>query len=206
MRETIVKVLLGLSILTGVNFLMLENEVYANETDSVLVADSEPSNEIAANEIESINLDGYEKYIIDEGESTKFDLSSAQMNNESYEMLEFGKIYNDLAADYGESSTGIIETPERNSGIVTLAGITEITRYGNWCGKGNKGKPAIDALDALCYRHDKCYDRTEQWNKACNRTFVYALRRLRDNGYTSRISVYGRIYAADADALFSKMM
>ncbi|WP_220727627.1 hypothetical protein [Marinilactibacillus psychrotolerans] len=50
---------------------------------------------------------------------------------------------------------------ETLASLVTLAGFAEITRYGNWCGKDNKEKSAIDALDALCYRHDKCSERTE---------------------------------------------
>ena len=203
MRGIIVKVLIGLSIFTGFNFLMSENEVYASETDSVLVVDSELSNDISSNETVTNNVDGYEKYIIDEGGSTRFDLSSAQMNNEGYEMLEFGKIYNDLASTYGNSPA----ISQGGSGIVTLAGVTELANYGNWCGKGNRGTAAVDALDALCREHDKCYERTKDWgNRGCNRTFVYAIRRLRDRGFTSRIGTYGRIYAAAAEALFSKWM
>lgn len=29
--------------------------------------------------------------------------------------------------------------------------------YGNYCGKGNRGGPPIDDLDAICMDHDKCY-------------------------------------------------
>ena len=29
--------------------------------------------------------------------------------------------------------------------------------YGNWCGPGHGGGPAIDAVDAVCRAHDQCY-------------------------------------------------
>ena len=30
--------------------------------------------------------------------------------------------------------------------------------YGNYCGRGNRGGPPIDDLDAICMAHDKCYN------------------------------------------------
>lgn len=34
--------------------------------------------------------------------------------------------------------------------------------YGNWCGKGDNGKPPINAVDKCCMGHDKCWDENGQ--------------------------------------------
>lgn len=200
MRAKLVKFLLALSIFTGFSFFVDAPKVQANEISNEIPNELVNYNELSEEPVDAvdINIEGYEEYIISDGEVFRFDLRSAQMNNESYEMLEFGKIFNSLAADSGQ----YLESP----GMITTMGIVEATKYGNWCGSGNNGKPAIDALDYACMQHDKCYVRNGQWDRDCNRTFVNAIRRLKANGFTNRISAYGRIYAAAAEALFSTWM
>jgi hypothetical protein len=47
--------------------------------------------------------------------------------------------------------------------------------HGNYCGRGNRGNglPPVDELDAVCQRHDECYDAAQRPSCACDR----ALRR-----------------------------
>ena len=41
--------------------------------------------------------------------------------------------------------------------------------YGNWCGPGHGGGPAIDAVDAVCRAHDRCYGSRGYFNCRCDR-------------------------------------
>lgn len=47
--------------------------------------------------------------------------------------------------------------------------------YGNWCGPGHGGGPAIDAVDAVCRAHDRCYGREGYFDCGCNRDLVRAM-------------------------------
>lgn len=44
-----------------------------------------------------------------------------------------------------------------------------IAIYGNWCGPGHGGGPAIDAVDAVCRAHDQCYGERGYFNCRCDR-------------------------------------
>ncbi|UCC78249.1 MAG: hypothetical protein JSW64_08135 [Candidatus Zixiibacteriota bacterium] len=45
--------------------------------------------------------------------------------------------------------------------------------YGNWCGPGHSGPgEPIDAVDAVCRDHDRCYDRTNYSNCGCDRALI----------------------------------
>lgn len=50
--------------------------------------------------------------------------------------------------------------------------------HGNWCGPWHSGGPAVDALDAACMRHDKCYETAGVLNCACDLAFMDELRRM----------------------------
>ncbi|WP_414054609.1 phospholipase A2 family protein [Macrococcus equi] len=54
--------------------------------------------------------------------------------------------------------------------IVTRS--VNIPIYGNYCGKGNKGGKPIDDLDAICKRHDQCYEKKGMWNCSCDALIV----------------------------------
>ena len=45
--------------------------------------------------------------------------------------------------------------------------------YGNWCGPGHGGGPAIDAVDAVCKAHDECYNRNGYKHCGCDRALVF---------------------------------
>ena len=47
--------------------------------------------------------------------------------------------------------------------------------YGNWCGPGHGGGPAVDAVDAVCRAHDRCYGREGYFDCGCNRALVEAM-------------------------------
>lgn len=61
-----------------------------------------------------------------------------------------------------------------------------MTRYGNWCGSGGSGRP-IDAADAICKRHDKCYEANRRLTSKdyaslgscrCDRRFLNEMRQV----------------------------
>ena len=88
-----------------------------------------------------------------------FDYERAKANQEPEEILEIGTLVEEFADAYYNASLGIV-----------LA--VELPVYGNWCGPGygeGNGAP-IDALDAACMEHDKCYERTH-YNK-CDQALV----------------------------------
>lgn len=47
--------------------------------------------------------------------------------------------------------------------------------YGNWCGPGHGGGPPIDAVDAVCRAHDRCYGRKGYFDCGCNRDLIDAM-------------------------------
>ena len=46
--------------------------------------------------------------------------------------------------------------------------------HGNYCGTGDNGPglPPIDELDAVCMRHDQCYDEASRASCACDRALA----------------------------------
>lgn len=47
--------------------------------------------------------------------------------------------------------------------------------YGNWCGPGHPKRgnpPPIDAVDASCRRHDRCYSKRGYSNCRCDRNLI----------------------------------
>jgi hypothetical protein len=44
--------------------------------------------------------------------------------------------------------------------------------YGNWCGNNRGSGPAIDRVDAVCRRHDKCYDSRGNLDCSCDRELL----------------------------------
>ncbi len=70
--------------------------------------------------------------------------------------------------------------------------------YGNWCGPGHGGGPAIDAVDGACKTHDECYDRRGYLDCDCDKALTSALDRLiasrRITGRARRAAVGIRAY------------
>lgn len=148
------------------------------------------------NDINTVDdkIDGYEKYLIDDGETVTFDLELALKNNESSEMITFGEVFNSLAEETNQSA---------ENEIATANFIYDNTRYGNWCGRGNNGRNPLDVLDLACMQHDKCYDRNGRDNPYCDRVFVRRLKTIRNNGYSVTLGTYARVYLNAAIAYFS---
>ena len=70
-----------------------------------------------------------------------------------------------------------------------LAVATRRTLYhGNYCGPGDRGrgKPAIDALDEACRRHDACYDAAGLRDCACDAALKREVMTLAENAKLSR--------------------
>ena len=82
--------------------------------------------------------------------------------------------------------------------VSPLAGGLEI--YGNWCGPGNSGPgQPIDAVDGVCYLHDKCYDDNGYFDCACDRDLIARMPAAIANPSTS---LKGKAVGAAAMAFF----
>jgi len=64
-----------------------------------------------------------------------------------------------------------------------LSGLTErpqsLPFYGNYCGRGHGDPtfeaPPVDAVDAVCREHNRCYGLLGDFDKRCDRRFVEIL-------------------------------
>lgn len=189
------KFLLSLGLFIGVGFWADVHEVEASENvgeNTNMVS----SLEVANSDNVDDNIEGYEKYLIEDGDTVIFDLELAIENNESAEMLTFGEIFNSLADEANE-------TPQSEYGITTYGFIDSATKYGNWCGRGNSGGTALDSLDFACMQHDKCYSKYGFGSSYCDRMFVNLLKNIKANGYSPTLGVYARVYLNAAIIYFS---
>ena len=67
--------------------------------------------------------------------------------------------------------------------VPALAGLTERPKslpfYGNYCGRGHGDPtyriPPVDAVDAACREHNRCYGLLGNFDKRCDRRFVEIL-------------------------------
>jgi len=67
---------------------------------------------------------------------------------------------------------GIAPAPAAVRPIDVAAGLAV---YGNWCGPGHGGGTPIDAVDAVCMRHDQCYDAKGYFDCSCDRALIYEM-------------------------------
>jgi len=75
--------------------------------------------------------------------------------------------------------------------------------YGNWCGPGHGGGgPPIDAVDAVCERHDHCYDERGYFDCSCDRELVAGMPAAIADPATP---VAGKVAGAAAAALFQAL-
>lgn len=56
---------------------------------------------------------------------------------------------------------------------------TRLVIYGNYCGLSNLGGIPVDGVDAICQRHDSCYDRNGYFNCDCDRKMLEELAKSR---------------------------
>jgi hypothetical protein len=54
--------------------------------------------------------------------------------------------------------------------------------YGRYCGLGNKSGQPIDALDAACKAHDRCWSRRGQFACSCDKQLVNRTAKIAQNG------------------------
>ena len=77
-------------------------------------------------------------------------------------------------------------------------------KYGNYCGQGHGDRsyqaPAIDAVDQVCKKHDKCWDNSHDLNCGCDRKF---LGQMAAAVAKPGLSAKARAYGAGAIAYFS---
>jgi len=96
---------------------------------------------------------------------------------------------------YAHESIDVLETLSANPQITLQSGLPV---YGNWCGPGHGGGPAIDAVDAVCRTHDACYNNNGYKHCGCDRALI-----LRMPGAISHTSSSaGKAAGAAAAAFF----
>ena len=72
--------------------------------------------------------------------------------------------------------------------------------YGNWCGPGHGGGgPPIDAVDEVCFRHDRCYEERGYFDCSCDRDLIARMPAAIVHPATP---VAGKVAGAAAAALF----
>ncbi|WP_273497596.1 phospholipase A2 family protein [Peptoniphilus rhinitidis] len=125
-----------------------------------------------------------------------FDIQKAQKDRVSKDVIEVGKIVNEITESYKNNNFSYNRNGLREYSSKNLSGLG---RYGHYCGKGNDGwdKTPIDELDAACQNHDRCY----VWggdNTICNERFCNALEEIINYGSgTAKIN-----YARAAKLIF----
>lgn len=148
---------------------------------------------------DDIDLEVYEEYTYYSKEEGLylFDTNAALKTETNKEKaILFGQIFNSLSREYKEDPKKAIDT-------VTTYSLNP-TKYGNWCGKGQKGGTPIDDLDWACARHDVCYAQRGWGNSFCNSEFVKELRAIKNNSTKyNKLSWYGKTYLNAAILLFS---
>lgn len=178
-NKIIISVVASILLFTFMSINVFGNEVNAKDNDTTII---QSTNE---------NLsDIIEKYI--DEDSKLFNVEEAIVNNESQEVIEIGNIYNEMLKD---ERSGNYENVNRKKRF-----LKDISRYGNWCGKGNIGETTIDILDQQCKEHDLCYQSRGQWDTSCDEEFIINLA----NNYDSikEISSEAKNYAIAAKLLF----
>jgi len=93
----------------------------------------------------------------DETGVSRFDAAAATEAGASDETLLAGEAFNDMVA--------LRADPPASDGARVAAGFPV---WGNWCGPLHGGGTAVDTLDRLCERHDKCYGERGYFDCACD--------------------------------------
>lgn len=118
------------------------------------------------------------------------DLEKAKEDGLRAEYIEIGSLVNQLSKQMDDH-----ENQKNNSSDIQLDKIS-LPIWGNWCGPGHGGGPAVDVLDAGCRAHDKCYAERGYFNCACDRALVnyinanYSKMKLKEKVAASAIKLY----------------
>ena len=123
-----------------------------------------------------------------------FDIEKAEINNENKDIISIGLIYNKMLLEEQQGNYKRINRVKHEL-------LDKLTHYGNWCGKGNNGKPPIDILDSQCKKHDYCYSCNGMWNTECDKQFVYNI--AQNFKAINKLGKNSRNYAIAAVLLFS---
>lgn len=96
--------------------------------------------------------------------SVYFDLAAARAAGASPEIIDIGQTINQLASAHNATGNG------------TTAARLSVPVWGNWCGPGYGGGPALDVLDSICRKHDRCYGSRGYFACSCDRAIVTDIR------------------------------
>lgn len=125
----------------------------------------------------------FEEYLEPTRYGNEFNIARAEADGASPVELEAGRTFNALS----------------RLDQASVADRAALDRYGNWCGGGHSGPGApIDALDAACMRHDKCWASRGMYACSCNREFTAELSRIMGS-----LGFRAKAYAAAAFVAFN---
>lgn len=188
-----------LDIITYLKFsLLLFIAFFALFSPHTVNADTQETNETEYVETTPQDIDKLKQYLktmdkyIDKN-TGYFDENLAIDNNEEELILEAGREYNEIRWQESQEMYESINRKKRS--------IADITRYGNWCGKGNNGRAPIDILDAQCKKHDNCYSSRGMWNTSCDIEFLHNL--ARNFGAITKRGTHATAYAIAAISGFA---
>ncbi len=112
---------------------------------------------VAPNAVDTV-VQATEPFIVTDATGTStFDVDAATQAGASPETLLAGEAFNDMVS--------IRSASQPSDGARVAAGFPV---WGNWCGPGHGGGTAVDTLDRLCERHDKCYGDRGYFSCACD--------------------------------------
>ena len=120
-----------------------------------------------------------------------FDRDRALIDGASDDLVQAGDFYNQMMSAYASEDTGDDITATK----------LPLPVWGNWCGPGYGGGPAVDLLDRACRAHDKCYARKGYFNCSCDRSLIGAINRDYNRMHTTE-----KIAATAVKAYFSAQM
>lgn len=162
-----------------------------------------------------------EQYVtLDQG-VVLFDITEAEEDGASDELLSLGDTLNDFSEAFEEYdpesdsfededeyqalsastnretlvSNTLLYNPSEASLQVQRAGVP---MWGNWCGPGHGGGIARDRLDSLCRTHDRCYGSKGYFACSCDRALVSGISKnsskmkSKERAMASVVSVYFR--------------
>lgn len=183
-----IKLILLINLMFLISFTLISNTmVFASSTD----AEFYKQEDLIIKQAKDYILKDKEGYVY-------FDIQKAQKDRVSKDVIEVGKIVNEITESYKNNDLSYNREVLR---VYSSKNLSRLGRYGHYCGKGNDGwdKTPIDELDAACQNHDRCY----VWggdNTICNKRFCNALDEIINYGSgTAKIN-----YARAAKLIFCR--
>lgn len=116
--------------------------------------------------------------------SVYFDTTAARAAGASAEILDIGQTINQLASAQDTAGNG------------AMAARLSLPIWGNWCGPGHGAGPALDVLDSICRKHDRCYGSRGYFACSCDRAIVSEIRqnahrmKTRERATAAAVSTY----------------